>query len=301
MTEGASQGVPAELLVDIPEQESSWQSLPHELLIDIARRVLQQEQFNGALKGLRQACKAGRDIAEAVVETVLLDGEFFPGNISFHRFKNLKHVSNLPSRCLHSLSSGRYIVSLSLTGTGSDEEYALLAKMPALEWLEFRGPVTLTAERFGVLGAHPQLKYLRFDNIMFPRLPFANHVCKSATFPLLQSLDLRSRNPFTRNGVQSGTAGRQFVSAMKSLKDLTIHMGAGSQVFLKTLDTLPAVRKVHLLRSAFIKMDFLDEWLEWAEPRQIRVELNSQQNRKDFPAIPLSVLRASGLPSNRNA
>ena len=281
--------------------ESSWQSLTPELLTDIARRVLQQEQYNGALKGLRQACRAGRDSAEAVVEIILLDGEFLPGDINFQRFKNLKHVGNLPSPCLHSLSSGRCLVSLSVTGTGTDEKYALLAEMPALQWLEFRGPVTLTAERFRMLGAHPHLKYLRFDNVLFPRLPFGHHMCKSATFPSLQSLDLRSRNPLTRNGVQSGTAGRQFLSAMKSLKDLTIHMDAGSQVLLKTLDTLPAVRKVHLLRSALIKMNFLDDWLEWAEPRQIKVEMNSQQNRKHFPAIPLCVLRASGLPSNRGS
>ena len=95
--------------------ESSWPSLPPELLIDIARRVLQQEQLIGALKWLRQICTAGRDSADAVVEVILLDGKFFPDHPSFHRFSNLKHVSNLPFQCLHTLSCRSLLVSLSLT------------------------------------------------------------------------------------------------------------------------------------------------------------------------------------------
>lgn len=134
--------------------------------------------------------------------------------------------------------------------------------------------------------------------MLFPRLPFGYHACKVATFPCLQSLDLRSRNPLTGIGEQSATAGQQFLSAMKSLKNPTIQLDAGSQVLLKTLYSSPAVHAIRLLRSAFPKLSWvtiLGDWQEWAERRQIRTLRYSLQNPDHFPAIPIGILRASGV------
>ena len=184
------------------------------------------------------------------------------------------------------------VVSLSLMGTGTDEDYAFLADMPAMQWLEMRGPVTLTTERICMLGTQPQLKYLKLDNVLFPRTPYGEHACMTAVFPQLQALWLQKRNPLTGNGQQSGAAGRQFLGALKSLRDLTIQVDAGSQVLLRTLDSLPVLSEIYLEQTSSSKQAFVDSWIEWASSKQpqVKVKVNTYLSSSSFPYFSLEGL-----------
>lgn len=73
------------------------------------------------------------------------------------RFTHVRHIPNLLTRSLCSLLVGSSLESLSLTGTGSDREYAVLAQLPALRCLHLRGPVVMTSERLCMLGIDIEL------------------------------------------------------------------------------------------------------------------------------------------------
>jgi len=189
-------------------------------------------------------------------------------------FSQLKSLYNLPFKQLTSLPPGLPLRTLTLTGTGTDSDYAVLADIITLQQLRFLGPITLTSERFCTLGCQPQLTSLAFYNVLFPRTPFGDHACKTAAFVQLQSLDLLNTRPLTRNGADSGAAGRQMLSAMQSLTSLTIEAGAVTQVLLETLDKLPVLKVVQLWGLGATYM--LEQWVQWASPKRISVYLEGQ-------------------------
>ena len=256
-----------------------WEFLPPELLTDIARRVLQQPACPSSLTGSRLACTLWRKSIDSAVEGIWVKSDLYTPfhlealdlrGMTFRTFTNIKHIHNLPSHCLCSLTPKRSLVSLSLTGTGSDREYAVLAQMPALQYLHLKGPVTLTSERLCMLGTQPELHSLKFDRILFPRTPYADPVCSTASFRYLQSLVLLGQSPLTGHGSagrNAGSAGRQFLRNLQSLKHLTIHTNAGCQVLFDTLEALPTLQEVKLL-SGSASTAMHTEWVLWARQTQ---------------------------------
>jgi len=266
-----------ELVVErVPvSQKSLWQFLPAELLKDIACHFFEQTARTANLAGGRQTCKLWRNAFSEVVQTILVpeDCEAFstrsPGFLE--SFTQLKRLYNLPSHHLSSLKASLPLEVLTLTGTATDSDIAVLAGITTLQQLHFSGPITLTTERFCMLGCQPRLTALVFYNVLFPRTPYGEHAYKVAQFPKLQSLELLMSHPLTRNGVASGAAGRQLLSAMQSLLSLTIDAGAVTQVFLEVLDKLPALKQVHLLGSP--STPALEQWVQWAAAKCVHVYL----------------------------
>lgn len=259
--------------LDPDSQTSSWQFLPAELLKDIACRLLEQTPKSANIAGGRQTCKLWRNAVSEVVQTMVVPEDCgasstrSPGFLE--SFTQLKQLYNLPSCQLSSLKAKLPLETLTLTGTATDSDIAGLAGITTLQQLHFVGPITLTTERFCMLGCQPQLTALAFQNVLFPRTPYGEHACKVAQFPNLQNLELLMSHPLTRNGPESGAAGRQFLSAMKSLQYLTIDARAVTQVLLETLDKLPALKQVDLwgLSSS------LEQWVQWADPKCVHVYL----------------------------
>ena len=277
-TNGAAQARPrtCECLAG---QECLWESLPPELLTDIARRVLQEPTRASGLTGSRLACTMWRKSIDSAVQGIWVESDLYTSfnlealdlrGLTLRTFTNIKHIHNLPSHCLCSLTPKKLLMSLSLTGTGSDREYAVLAHMPALQYLHLKGPVTLTSERLCMLGTQRELHCLKFDRILFPRTPYADHACKKALFQHLHSLVLLGQRPLTghgSSGTDAGAAGRQFLRTLQSLKHLTIHVDAGCQVLFDTLETLPELQEVKLLHSTSSSA-MHTEWVLWARHRQ---------------------------------
>jgi len=259
--------------LDPVSQNNSWQFLPAELLKDIASRLVKQTPRSADLAGVRQTCKLWRNAFSEVVQAIHITEDCgasstrSPGFLE--SYTQLKRLYNLPSSQLSSLKAKLPLETLTLTGTATDSDIAVLAGITTLQQLHFLGPITLTTERFCMLGCQPQLTALAFQNVLFPRTPYGQHACKVAQFPNLQSLELLMSRPLTRNGLESGAAGRQFLSAMKSLLSLTTDAGAVTQVLLETLDKMPALKQVHLwgLPSA------LEQWVQWANPKCVHVYL----------------------------
>ena len=238
--------------------------------------MLQQPVRASRLTGPRLACTLWRKSIDSAIEGIWVDSpalynSFHPQALdlrwlTLRTFTNVKHIYNLPSHCLCSLTAKKPLVSLSLIGTGSDREYAVLAQMPALQFLHFKGPVTLTSERLCMLGTQPELRKLMFDRILFPRTPYPDHACSSAPFQYLQSLVLLSQSPLTGHGsagTDAGTAGRQFLRNLKSLKRLSIHVEARCQALFETLEALPELQEVELLHGVS-KSELHMEWVLWA-------------------------------------
>lgn len=253
-------------------QDCSWQLLPAELLKDIACRLFEQTPRTANLAGGRQTCKLWRNVFSEVVQTILVPEDCeasstrSPGFLE--SFTQLKRLYNLPSHQLPSLKAKLPLEVLTLTGTATDSDIAVLAGFTTLQQLQFSGPITLTTERLCMLGCQPQLTALVFFNVLFPRTPYGEHACKVAQFPNLQNLELLMRHPLTRNGVDSGAAGRQFLLAMNSLQRLTIDAGAVTQVLLEVLDKLPALKQVYLLGSG---PSTLQQWVQWAASKCVHV------------------------------
>lgn len=126
------------------------------------------------------------------------------------RFTHVRHIPNLLTRSLCSLLVGSSLESLSLTGTGSDREYAVLAQLPALRCLHLRGPIVMTSERLCMLGIDIELQILKLDQLSFPCVLYESHALETAAFPCLQTLELPSRHSLTRNGTQSTWQGASF-------------------------------------------------------------------------------------------
>lgn len=120
-----------------------------------------------------------------------------------------------------------------------------------------------------MLDSLPQLTALNFYNVLFPRTPYAEHACKVAQFPKLQSLELLMSQSLTRSGEESGAAGRQFLSAMTSLLSLAIDAEAMTQVFLEVLDKLPALKQIYLFGSP----STLKQWVQLANSKGVHVYL----------------------------
>ncbi len=257
-------------------QTSLWQFLPAELLKDIACRLLEQTPRSANLAGGRQTCKLWRNAVSEVVQTMVVPEDWgasstrSPGFLE--SFTQLKQLYNLPSHQLSSLKAKLPLEVLTVTGTATDSDIAVLAGITTLQQLHFSGPITLTTERFCMLGCQPLLTALVFWNVLFPRTPYGEHACKVAQFPKLQSLELHMSHPLTRNGEESGAAGRQFLLAMKCLLSLTIDANAVTQVLLETLDKLPALKQVHLLGSPSTLR--LEQWGHWASPKCVHVYLH---------------------------
>lgn len=251
-----------------------WEFLPPELLADIARRVLQQPGRASSLKGSRLACTLWRKSIDSAVGGIWVERDLYTSNLealdlrglTLRTFTNIKHIHNLPSHCLCSLTAKTLLVSLSLTGTGSDREYAVLAQMPALQLLHLKGPVTLTSERLCMLGTQPELRILMFDRILFPRTPYPDQFCSTAPFQYLHSLVMLGQSPLTGHGsagTDAGTAGRQFLRNLKSLKYLIIHEGTGCKVLFEALETLPELQEVKLLHG-IANSELHRKWVLWA-------------------------------------
>ena len=263
------------LAVSAEGQECLWEFLPPELLTDIARRVLQQPACASSLTGSRLACMLWRKIIDSAVEGIWVESNLYTSfnlealdlrGLSLRTFTNIKYIHNLPSHCLCDLAPKTSLVSLSLTGTGTDREYAVLSQMLALQYLHLKGPVTLTSERLCMLGTQPQLRCLKFDRILFPRTPYADHAYKSAPFQYLQTLVLLGQRPLTGHGsvgTDVGTAGQQFLRTLQSLKRLTIHVDAGCQVLFETLGILPKLQEVNLLHGISGKGKHMN-WALWS-------------------------------------
>ena len=264
-----------------------WELLPPELLTEIARRVLQQPVCASGITGPRLTCMLWRKSIDSAVEGIWVENDlglsFNPPEgdealdlrgLTLRTFSNIKYLRNLPSRCLCSLTPNTSLVSLSLTGTGNDRDYAVLSHMPALQYLHLQGPVTLTSERLCMLGTQPELRRLKFDRILFPRTPYADHACKTASFQHLQSLVLLGQSPLTGHGsagTDAGTAGRQFLRNLQSLRHLTIHTDAGCQLLFETLDALPELQEVQLLHS-ILSIEMHARWVVWAhQSKRIKV------------------------------
>ena len=250
-----------------------WHCLPPELLRDVGCRVLQQPASSSVLTGPRLACKQWRKSMDSAVKRARAkpDNDYVQyfdkidlRGLTMQTFTGLRCVDNLPSPCLRNLLATAALVSLSVTGTGTNRDYAALAHMPALRRLHFKGPVSLTSERLCILGAHPKLRYLTFDRILFPRTPYPNAACQTAAFHHLEGLRLMCPNPLLGEGsvsCDSGKAGLQFLCRLKSLKRLTIHEDARSQVLFETLETLPLLQDIFLLGTCF---GSCVEWATWA-------------------------------------
>ena len=258
---------------DLAFSESLWHELPPELIKDVARRLIHQMPRSSGVAAVRQACRSWREaFSEAVRAIHLKDSSEFLGLAKPHflqAFTQLSNLFNLPTRDLISLQPGLPIKLLSLTGTGTDSDYEVLADFPSLNQLLLLGPVTLTSKRFCTLGRLPRLTSLTLQNALFPRTPFGAHACTAAVFAQLQNLQLMNSWPLTRNGVESGNAGRQFLSALKSLRFLTIEAASVSQVLLETLDKLAALEEVHLW--GLITTSQLEAWVVWAKPKLVHV------------------------------
>ena len=224
------------------------------------------------LAGVRTACRLGRSTVSEVVKKICLSVSAEAASTDclsdfLKPFVQLKILLNLPSNRLSSLRPGLCLTTLTLTGTATDSDLAVLANIVTLRGLRFQGPITLTTERFCTLGGLPQITCLAFDNVLFPRTPYGDHACKTAVFAQLQRLELHNSCPLTRNGADSGSAGRQFLSAMRSLTALTIEADAVTQVLLEALDKLPALKHVRLWGStAAFK---IEQWLQWANPKHV--------------------------------
>jgi len=156
---------------------------------------------------------------------------------------------------------------LFLTGTATDSDIAVLAGITTLQQLHFAGPITLTSEGFCTLGCQPQLTSLGFENVLFPCTAYGEHACKVAQFPKLRMLGL------TRNRQEFGAAGCQFLSAMNSLRYLTIEARAVTQLLLETFDKLPALESVRLWGSPST-LELL-QWKLWANPKRVHVYLQN--------------------------
>ena len=225
---------------------------------------------------MREACRLWRSTVSEVVEKISLSVSAeaaAPACLSqfLKPFVQLKLLLNLPSNRLSILQPGLCLTTLSLTGTATNSDLAVLANIVTLRKVRFLGPITLNTERFCTIGCLPQITCLAFYNVLFPRTPYGDHACKTAVFAQLQSLELHNSRPLTRNGADSGSAGRQFLSAMRSLCELTIDIGAVSQVLLESLDKLPALKQVRLW--GLTANSRVEQWLQWADPKRVDVIL----------------------------
>ena len=161
-------------------------------------------------------------------------------------------------------------MSLSLTGTGSDSDYAILGSMPALQSLHFSGKFTLTNERLCMLGSQPELRFLKFDNVFFPHTLYKDYTCKTATFHHL-SLELLMSDP-SHPSRQQGFL-KAGLRNLKSLKHFAIHVDCCPLIYV-TLGTLPTLHDVTVLHEtpfhsplAMALINLLGRWEAWAHSK----------------------------------
>ena len=255
--------------------DSDWRSLPPELLKEVAKKFVQEAEA-AQIGRVRTICRAWRENVTAAVESidVRLGAHDQALRNLLTKCTQLQQLHYLPTSALQYIDPAAPLRTLSLSGTGTDLDYSQLAKLTSLQHLRFLGPVTLTSERFCILGQHPELTRLAFDNVLFPRTQYGEHACKSAIFPSLERLELLGRQSLTRNGLDSSRTARQLLSAMKALKSLTIDARTVRQVLLQTLDELPMLKEVCLLGDP--EPVFIDQWVQWASPKLVQVSLHGQ-------------------------
>lgn len=255
--------------------DSDWRSLPPELLKEIAQKLVQEAEA-AQIGRVRTTCRAWRQNVTAAVESIHVRYGAHDQAVSnlLTKCTQLQQLHHLPTSALQYIHPVVPLRILSLSGTGTDLDYCQLAKLTSLQRLRFLGPVTLTSERFCILGQHPGLTCLAFDNVLFPRTQYGEHACKSASFPSLERLELLGRHSLTRNGLDSSRTARQLLSALKALKSLTIDARTVRQVLLQTLDELPLLKEVCLLGDP--EPMFIDQWVQWASPKLVQVSLHGQ-------------------------
>ncbi|KAL0030584.1 hypothetical protein WJX79_006428 [Trebouxia sp. C0005] len=135
-------------------QDCLWQFLPAELLKDIACRLFEQTPRSANLAGGRQTCKLWRNAFSEAVQTIIVPEDWGASSTRstgfLEAFTQLKRLYNLPSHQLSSLKAKLPLEVLTLTGTATDSNIAVLAGITTLQQLQFSGPITLTTERASV-------------------------------------------------------------------------------------------------------------------------------------------------------
>ena len=241
---------------------------------------------NTGVRSARLVCKQWRAAASHVIDRLNVHGmaHLQPNTAEasrlFSQFPHLRTVHDLPFKYLPCLPSTAVfsMVRLSLDGTGSTALYSsCLPQLTSLHSLVFLGPVTMTEALLSALGHLPKLRGLTFHKVMFPRSAYQQCLFDDPLFKHLHTLTILHKHPLTSNGVNSGSAGHQFLSTLQNLQHILLHHNSVDQILLKTLDKLALLRFVTasgVPGNWSLRAFSAQQWLDWSKGSGVQLDMH---------------------------